>query len=173
MRNFNDLVSVVVPVYNTENFLARCLDSLIQQSYKNLEIIAVDDGSTDNSAKILEEYKVRDARIKVFHKINNGGGATSAVSFGVKQANGDYVAFVDSDDYVDKDFILNFCSNIGDADVLAMGLYYQIRETAKEFKLIKNITYLGEELIKLQNDFIYDHSFGVSQKIFVARWNKL
>ncbi len=171
MLENSKLVSVIVPVFNTQEYLPRCLTSICMQSYKNLEIIAIDDGSTDDCAKILDEYRCRDARIKVYHKPN--GGLTSAVYFGVKQATGDYVAFVDSDDYVDEDFILNFYSNIGDADVLAMGLYYQIGDTAKEFKLLCDVTYSGEQIKELQNDFIYDHSFGMSQKIFVARWNKL
>lgn len=165
------LISVVVPVYNTEKYLERCLSSLCEQSYSKLEIIVVNDGSTDNSTQILEEYERRDSRVKVYHKTN--GGLTSAVCLGVKQAAGEYIAFVDSDDYVDKDFILNFYSNIDNADVLSMGLFYQYDDTAREFNLLKDDIYSNDELIALQNDFIRDQAFGLSRKIFVARWNKL
>ena len=97
----NDLISLIIPVYNTEQFLRRCLDSVINQTYKNLEIILIDDGSTDNSGKICDEYVLKDNRIKVLH-IENGG-PSYARNKGLEIAKGDYIGFVDSDDYVDKD----------------------------------------------------------------------
>ncbi len=91
-------LSVFVPVYNVELYLRRCLDSIINQTYKNLEIILVDDGSTDSSGIICDEYAKKDTRIKVLHKEN--GGVTSAKSVGVENATGDYITFVDGDDYI-------------------------------------------------------------------------
>ncbi len=91
-------VSVIVPVYNTEKYLEKCLDSIINQTYKNLEIILVDDGSPDNSGSICDEYAIKDSRIKVIHKEN--GGLSSARNAGLDIATGDYIAFIDSDDYV-------------------------------------------------------------------------
>lgn len=95
------LISVIVPVYNVERYLNRCVDSLINQTYKNLEIILVDDGSTDNSPQICDDYENRYESVKVIHKKN--GGLSSARNAGIKQANGDYIGFVDSDDWVEAD----------------------------------------------------------------------
>ena len=94
-------ISVIVPVYNVENYLVECLDSLIAQTYKALEIILVDDGSSDNSPQICDEYAQRDSRIVVIHKEN--GGAGSAKNEALKIATGKYLTFVDSDDYLEPD----------------------------------------------------------------------
>lgn len=94
-----DKISIVVPVYNVEKFLSRCIDSIICQTYKNLEIILVDDGSKDNSSSICDLYEKKDKRIKVIHKEN--GGLSSARNAGIEEATGDYIAFVDSDDYIE------------------------------------------------------------------------
>ena len=99
--NNTDLISVIIPVYNVEQYLNRCVDSVINQTYKNLEIILIDDGSTDNSGKICDEYALKDNRIKIVHKQN--AGVSSARNEGLKIAKGDYVGFVDSDDYIEKD----------------------------------------------------------------------
>lgn len=99
----NPLISVIVPVYNVEKYLARCLDSIIKQTYKNLEIIVVDDGSTDGSGKLCDEYAKKDERIKVFHKKN--GGLSDARNYGIERANGEYFSFVDSDDWVETKYI--------------------------------------------------------------------
>lgn len=92
----NDMVSIVVPVYNTENTLARCLDSVARQTYKGFECIVVDDGSLDRSLEIAKEFESKDKRFKVFHKDN--GGLSSARNYGIERAEGDYLYFVDSDD---------------------------------------------------------------------------
>ena len=93
------LISVIVPVYNVENYLDKCIESIVNQTYKNLEIILVDDGSLDSSSKICDEWAVKDNRIKVIHKTN--GGVSSARNEGLKNANGDFIAFVDSDDWLE------------------------------------------------------------------------
>ena len=94
------LISIIVPVYNVENYLKKCVYSILNQSYKNLEVILVNDGSTDNSGKICDELSREDSRIKVYHKDN--GGLSDARNYGVAKANGEYVGFVDSDDYIDQ-----------------------------------------------------------------------
>ena len=96
-----DVISVIVPIYNTEKYLAKCLDSLINQTFQSLEIILIDDGSIDNSGKICDEYALNDDRIKVIHKEN--GGVSSARNAGLDLATGSYIAFVDPDDYIDPD----------------------------------------------------------------------
>lgn len=95
----NDIISIIVPVYNMELYLDRCMQSLVTQEYKNIEIILVDDGSTDSSAVLCDEWGKRDVRVKVFHKEN--GGQCTARNLGLEAAHGAYIAFVDSDDYVD------------------------------------------------------------------------
>lgn len=103
MQGEQPLISIVIPVYNVEEYLVRCLESVIKQTYTNLEIIVVDDGSTDNSGRICDEYKEKDERIKVIHKLN--GGLSDARNFGINVTRGEYIAFIDSDDWVSLDYI--------------------------------------------------------------------
>lgn len=98
------LVSIILIIYNEEKFLVKCLESILNQSYKNIEVICVDDGSTDDSLKILKEYSLKDNRIKVFTQKNSG--AAIARNYGLGLANGKYVIFLDGDDYIDNDLIL-------------------------------------------------------------------
>lgn len=98
----NPLISVIVPIYNVEKYLARCVDSIINQTYKNLEIILVDDGSPDRCPQMCDDYAKKDSRIKVVHK--NNGGLSDARNAGMVVATGEYISFIDSDDYVSDDF---------------------------------------------------------------------
>ena len=90
------LVSVIIPAYNIEDYIGRCLDSVLSQTYKNLEILVVDDGSSDCTGEILDDYEKKDQRIRVIHKEN--GGVSSARNIGIEAATGDYIGFVDGDD---------------------------------------------------------------------------
>lgn len=101
----NPLVSVIVPVYKVENFLEQCVNSIKNQTYKNLEIILVDDGSPDNCHALCDDLAKTDKRIKVFHKEN--GGVSSARNLGLENATGEFVAFVDSDDYLEETYYEN------------------------------------------------------------------
>ena len=92
------LISIIVPVYNVEQYLVRCIDSILHQTYTNLEVILVDDGSTDNCPSICDSYSIKDERIKVIHKQN--GGLSSARNVGLDAANGEYIGFIDSDDFI-------------------------------------------------------------------------
>src|SRR4051794_29018143 len=92
------MISIIVPVYNTQRYLSRCIDSILKQSYKDLEIILIDDGSTDNSLSVCQEYASRDKRIKVLQKGNGGQG--TARNMGLDICKGEYIGFVDSDDYI-------------------------------------------------------------------------
>lgn len=98
----NSLISVVVPIYNVEGYLERCVESIINQTYKNLEIILVDDGSPDKCPEMCDEFARQDSRIKVVHKKN--GGLSDARNAGMAVASGEYISFIDSDDYVSPDF---------------------------------------------------------------------
>lgn len=95
------LISVIVPVYNTYDLLSRCVNSIRRQTYRNLEIILVDDGSTDNSGALAEKMAMEDKRVRVFHKEN--GGSSSARNLGIEKARGDFIGFVDSDDYIEPE----------------------------------------------------------------------
>lgn len=103
-------ISIIIPVYNVEMYLEECINSVLQQTYNNLEIILVDDGSTDNSGKICDEYFKLDSRIKVIHKKNEGLGLSRNV--GLKHVSGEYVTFLDSDDYLDSSTIENLFNKI-------------------------------------------------------------
>lgn len=111
-------ISVIIPVYNVEKFIERCIDSVINQSYRNLEIILIDDGSSDMCPQICDEYSKRDNRISVIHKKN--GGLSDARNAGLDIATGDFVIFVDSDDYIDLTMCEKLISLVKeDTDVIA------------------------------------------------------
>lgn len=112
------LVSMVVPVYNVEEYLEECFDSIITQTYKNIEIFLINDGSTDNSGKIASKLAQNDSRVTVIHKEN--GGLSDARNAGMKIARGEYITFIDSDDYVDKNFVKNLVrlAEETDADIV-------------------------------------------------------
>ena len=99
------LVSIVIPVYNVESYLRECVTSVVGQTYTNIEIILVDDGSTDNSGTLCDEFALTDSRICVFHKEN--GGLSDARNYGIRQAHGSLISFIDSDDYVSPDYIMH------------------------------------------------------------------
>lgn len=101
MEKNSKLLSVIVPVYKAEKYLHRCVDSILDQTWSNLDIILVDDGSPDDSGRICDEYSAQDERVRVIHKHN--GGVSSARNAGIDAANGEYIAFVDSDDYIAPD----------------------------------------------------------------------
>lgn len=112
-----ELISIIIPVYKVEKYINKCIDSIINQTYKNLEIILIDDGSPDNCAKICDEYAKLDNRIKVVHKKN--GGQSEARNVGLDMANGKYIGFVDSDDYIKNDMFEILHKNLieFDADI--------------------------------------------------------
>lgn len=119
-----DCISVIVPVYNVEKYLSRCIESIINQSYQNIEIILINDGSTDNSSIICDEYAKKDTRIKVIHKKN--GGVSSARNVGLKNARGEFITFVDSDDYIKLTCFEKMVNGIknNDVDMVVVGWEY-------------------------------------------------
>lgn len=119
-----DKISVIIPVYNIASYLQRCLDSVISQTYKNLEIIVVNDGSLDNSLEILEEYAIRDERVVVLNKEN--GGVTSCRREGLANAQGKYIFFLDGDDWLESESLerLYLLGKQQDADIIVGNAYY-------------------------------------------------
>ena len=103
-------ISVIVPVYNTEKFLNNCIESILNQTHKNLEVIIIDDGSTDNSPAICDEYAKKDSRVKVIHKEN--GGVSSARNAGLDIASGEYIGFIDGDDVIEPDMYHFLLANL-------------------------------------------------------------
>ena len=99
----NELISVIVPVFNVEKYLKRCVDSILIQTYRNIEILLIDDGSTDYSSNLADEYLKKDERIRVFHKKNMG--LSSARNKGIEEAKGNYVCFVDGDDTISSNMV--------------------------------------------------------------------
>ena len=112
----NDVkISIIIPVYNVEQYLEQCLDSILRQTYKNYEIILVDDGSSDNSGVICDKFAFKYSFIHVIHKTN--GGLSSARNAGLDVATGSYVLFVDSDDYIGENAISQIISTVGQHDI--------------------------------------------------------
>ena len=152
--NVNPLVSVIIPIYKVEPYLRQCVDSVICQSYKNLEIILVDDGSPDNCPKICDEYAQQDSRVKVIHKPN--GGLSDARNAGIEIATGEYLSFVDSDDLIhirmieilmkplieNKDLKMSVCQSLKFYDCDIIDINQAIRPTEivdYRFFLTKNL----------------------------------
>jgi glycosyltransferase involved in cell wall biosynthesis len=118
------LISIIIPVYNVEKHLNQCVSSVVNQTYKDIEIILVNDGSSDNSPRICDEWAEKDSRIRVIHK--NNGGVSSARNTGLKVAKGDYIGFIDSDDYIDKNMYekLLSCFNDEGIGIASCGVFY-------------------------------------------------
>lgn len=116
------IISVIVPVYNVEEYLERCVDSILRQTYTNLEVILVDDGSTDNCPQICEQYASFDKRVRVIHQSN--GGLFAARNAGIDAAKGEYLSFIDSDDFISEDMYTSLYGNLKkyDADIAACGM---------------------------------------------------
>lgn len=160
-----DLISVIVPVYKVEKYLEKCIESVLKQTYTNLQIILVDDGSPDNCGKICDEYAKKDSRIEVIHKAN--GGLSDARNVGISKAKGRYIGFVDSDDYIKEDMyeiLLNLIKKY-DADVSICNLYDVID---------------GNECIRNKDNGIHEYSrIDILKEILLDKniqsyaWNKL
>ncbi len=145
-------ISVIVPVYKTEKYLEKCISSIVNQNYKNLEIILVDDGSPDNCPKICDEWAKKDSRIIVIHK--NNGGLADARNAALEIYTGDYVVFIDSDDWVDSDYVSFLYSKINDskADVVCCDFYFEFLDRETEIIETESHTFVSNVLIS----FLYD-----------------
>ena len=165
MNNESYKVSVIVPIYNVEKYLHKCIWSILNQEYKNLEIILVDDGSPDNCPKICDDFALKDERIVVIHKEN--GGVSSAKNSGVERAIGDYICFVDGDDFVESDYVSYLLKLILDCDAdisLSESMFsnYSKEQIAKD----KHIVVSGEDATV--EILCYKMNIGVANKMFNA-----
>ena len=158
-------ISVIVPIYNVEQYLRRCIDSIINQTYKNLEIILVDDGSPDNCGQICDDYAKKDTRIKVIHKKN--GGLSDARNVGLEVCTGDYISFVDSDDWIELNTyeIMMKSMNEYNADMVVSNINYVYKDKVEsKYSEDKIRCFNKEEAMK---ELIKD---GLVQAVV---WNKL
>lgn len=159
------LVSVIVPVYNVEQYLNRCVESILLQTYNNIEVILVDDGSTDKSGVMCDSFASSDARIRVIHKKN--GGLSSARNEGLKRATGDFIAFVDSDDYISSTMIEHLVRDMDDynADISSIG-YCMFDDSGKPNINKSDTTEVFDKLSAIKLLFSKD-------KFCNFAWNKL
>ena len=126
------VISIIVPVYNTEKYLQRCINSILAQTYVDYELLLVNDGSTDGSGNICDEYAKNDSRVKVFHKKN--GGVSSARNVGLEEAQGEWVTFVDSDDWINEHFLMKMSENISsEVDLIVSSAFSDKSIDAQEF----------------------------------------
>ncbi|NQN49058.1 glycosyltransferase [Streptococcus suis] len=163
-----DLVSVIVPIYNVEKFLSRCIESICNQSYENIEILLINDGSTDSSGQICQKFIDRDPRIKYFEKEN--GGLSDARNYGIDRAHGKYISFIDSDDFVEPEFIQSLYHVLVQQDAsIAITGFDKVDENGNiipnDFPEIKDFVLSGREVCKRLHSEMGQY--------FVVAWNKL
>ena len=170
LENKNDLISIIVPIYNVEKYLRMCLDSIENQTYSNIEVLLIDDGSTDDSCKICQEYVSRDSRFRYIKKEN--GGASDARNFGIARAKGEYLSFVDSDDWLSLTYVEDlYQTSIRTHSDTVVSHYTIYSEKDRHYHVhiwddYYEKTYTGEELVlslpSLElNGYVYITSWGI------------
>jgi len=170
------MISVIVPIYNSEKYIAACLDSILAQTYKELEIILVDDGSTDGSMRICKDYALKDNRIRMIHQEN--GGSTKARKTGLEAAQGEYISFVDSDDWIEDCFYETLYALLleNDADIVASGCLKEYEDKKIDLpNCFEEGVYKGQDLQeKIYPQMMYYKEGGFfSWGILPYLWNKL
>lgn len=161
------LISVIVPIYNVEQYLKQCVDSILNQTYANLEIILVNDGSPDNSPSICDKYALKDSRVKVIHKKN--GGLSDARNAGLDVAKGEYIVFIDSDDFIHKQYVECLYSNIGVADMAFCDLLYYYDDEIK----IDELEIKECKIQVFEDDFLIRNIPKFRSPLLIVAWNKL
>lgn len=162
----SSLISVIVPIYNVESYLDKCIESIVNQTYQNIEIILIDDGSTDICPEKCDFWAIKEQRIKVIHKEN--GGLSDARNAGIAIAQGEYVAFVDSDDWIETDFIENMLKRMiqDDSDVVSSG----VKWVSEDDSLLNEVTVAEDEIVDTHTAMREIISDG---KLKQHVWNKL
>ncbi|TWT14579.1 glycosyltransferase [Planomicrobium sp. CPCC 101079] len=168
------LVSIIVPVYNSENYIGNCISSILNQTYENIELLLIDDGSTDQSGKVCDEYAQIDSRIQVLHQENKG--ASAARNTGLDAAGGDYIQFVDGDDTVEPDMTQSMVAAIGEANQLVICGYKNMIECNNSlisdeiFCFYKTGSFLKEDLLGFFGELYRDYYIHFNwNKIYVAQ----
>lgn len=148
----NPVISVIVPVYNVECYINKCIDSILSQTFSNFELLLIDDGSTDNSGKICDAYIHKDKRVCVFHKKNEG--VSEARNFGIRKARGEWMTFIDSDDYIGENFFADFGLGKESVDIYLQGYTIESNHEIKgvhKFNNLKSYQSLEEIFIDAEN----------------------
>lgn len=174
MQCLNSSISVIVPVYNTEKYLRRCIESILTQTFTNFEILLIDDGSKDASGTICDEYAQIDARVRVFHKTN--GGVCSARNMGLENASGDWITFCDSDDWVGEDWLMIYSLGINQGvDVVIQGIDYSREGDRSRYSHV-GTSYIGDVkngLLEINKYKIVGYPVNKLFKRSIIRDNKL
>lgn len=171
MKENLPLLSVVVPVYNTAPYLKQCLDSIITQTYSSLEIILVDDGSTDRAGEICKAYESFDPRVKVVQQRNQG--VAIARKNGLEKATGSYVVFIDSDDYIDKDYFEKMINAAGNNDLVTTGIVLEMNDKQAVFDVIEQGIYVGKKQLEYVIDNMIIYKCGLERGLTSYMVNKL
>ena len=160
VSNTTPLISVIVPIYNVEEYLDKCVNSILNQTYRNLEIILVDDGSPDNCPKMCDDYAKKDKRIKVIHKVN--GGLSDARNIGINQSSGEYISFIDSDDYIAENYIEVLFNNLKKYNSdLSIGGHLVLYDDGKRINRYTNEEYVSNSKSILKK-MLYDDGIDLS-----------
>lgn len=174
MITLDDLISVIVPVYNLEQYIAKCIDSLLSQTYKNIEIVLVDNASTDNSSKICSDYALHNCNIQ-YIGIEQNRGVVHARNVGIQNAKGKYIGFVDGDDWIENTMYEELAKHISTAQLVSCGVFRQYSENREEE--IRNVflegLYEGEKYGDVINSMIYDTEQELVQPMTPWIYNKL
>ncbi len=162
------LVTIIVPIYNVQDYLPTCIRSILRQSYKNLEIILVDDGSSDKSLQICKQFEKKDNRIRLYH--TNNLGLSHARNVGLDHVNGNYILFVDSDDYIDKNMVARMLTKSNDSDLVICN-YKKVRSGSK-VKVDQDKQILKDDIWNI--DSFWKHYYFNNLGAFCCvAWNKL
>lgn len=169
------MISIIIPVYNVEKYLAKCIDSILSQTFKDWELILIDDGSVDQSGKICDEYACKDNRIKVTHKKNEG--VSKARNTGITLAKGEYICFIDSDDWIDVNYLQNFKIQEQQCDFYFSGALYDTYDKVYSYKkytekYCKNRDEIRDEFFK-QDLLSNGYPWGKLYKAQIIKDNKL
>lgn len=173
------VISIIIPVYNVEKYLCRCVDSVLVQTFTDFEVLLIDDGSTDNSGKICDEYARQDNRVKVFHKEN--GGVSSARNLGLDNATGQWVLFVDSDDWISADLCQDilYMLEVNKADMVCWNYFIDTEVSSKPYSIINDELHIvkGEENIVNLIRAVVDSRYWIYMNKFCCDltpiWNKV
>lgn len=166
------MISIIVPIYNCEKYLVRCIESILSQTYKNIEILLIDDGSTDRSMDICKYYEMKDSRVKLFIRKNSGISATR--NFGIEKASGTYIQFIDSDDYVEVNYCETFigCMKNNKCDFVICS-FNNIYEQKNKIDSIIPVVIPINGIIEIEEFMKEIHVFEYFTPLVGACWNKI
>lgn len=173
MKIEQPIISVIVPIYNVEQYLSKCIDSILAQTFTDIEVLLVDDGSPDNCGRICDDYALRDSRVRVFHKAN--GGVSSARNYGIEKAIGKYLMFIDSDDWIESDMLETLYGLMIEykAELSICGLQKEDESGNTLFSVDKNDVYVEDQensiLTLFNKDKYYKHQGWPVNKLFLKR----